>query len=118
MPKWFPGESLPDNLATWIALAEPLVPAEATEAQADDIRRAYAYRRAYDAITLRLAGQPDTVNLPGLGVTVKDARTWFSAKAKEWGAALETVLGGVTVIESAPSAPPRASGSTRVTFVL
>lgn len=115
---WLPGEDLAATLTTWIGQAEALVPAEAMEAQADGIRQAHAYVRAYEAITLLLAGQPDTVTLPGLGVTVKDARTWFSAKAKEWKAVLETVFGGVAVVESAPSTPPRASKSTPVTFVL
>lgn len=46
-PEWFPGESLDVTLPEWLDAAS--VPDAATGAQADEIRLAYAYWRAYDA---------------------------------------------------------------------
>lgn len=95
-PEWFDGEDVAASLALRIAAGAAMVPAGATEPQADAVVRAYAYRETYRAKVLAMAGNPDSVGLGDLSVTNSAARIkFFEAARDRWDGELSAAVGAV-----------------------
>ncbi len=110
--EWFDGEDLVANLAEWIAQGEEKVPEGSTDEQADAIAKAYAYWRAYDAITLRMAASPDSVNIPNeIARTQVQGRKFFEAAARRWLLAFTEALSAAETVTTGDT--PRETRSSR-----
>lgn len=118
-PQWFEGQDLPALLATWIGIVEPVVPPAATPEQADAIVTAYAYWRAYSAIYMRMAGDPNSVALSGelsAGWAPANTKAFFT-RAEWWRLRYEAEVAGVEETVAAETVRVPLGGPAPIVYV-